>query len=115
MFGARERYAESLVLAQTLSAHEILATALEEMAALVAAEGVSLRAAQVWGTAEVLREALGVPHPEAHRAGYERAVVTARLRVEASAFNCAWATARCQSKEPSTILSGGFPSSRDQR
>jgi predicted ATPase/DNA-binding CsgD family transcriptional regulator len=96
---AGERYAESLVLAQALGAHEILATSLEGMAALVAAGGESLRAARLWGTVESIREVQGVPRPEAHRAGYELAVATARLRVEALAFARAWTTGRALSIE----------------
>jgi predicted ATPase/DNA-binding CsgD family transcriptional regulator len=87
---ARECYAESLVLAQALGAHEILAASLEGLAALVAAEGEHLWAAQLWGTAAALRAAQGVPRPEAHRAGYEQAVATARQRVEGPAFAHAW-------------------------
>lgn len=96
---ARERYAESLVLAQTLGAHEILAANLEGMAALSAAEGESLWAAQLWGTAEALREVQRLPRPMVCKAGYEQAVAIARQRVEASAFARAWMMGRTLSIE----------------
>ena len=49
---------------------------LEGLAGVVATQGVLRWAAQLWGAAEALREAIDVPRLPVDRRGYEQAVAT---------------------------------------
>src|SRR5947209_12434670 len=83
-----------------------IAICLEGLADMAVAQGVvdpsvggvqskalsSLWAAQLWGAAESLREAIGAPMPPVDRAPYERALATARARLGEQAFARAWAS-----------------------
>ena len=57
-------------------------------------QGQTERAARLLGTAEALREAIGAPLPSAHRADYERLVVTVRARLGEGTFEQAWSQGR---------------------
>jgi DNA-binding NarL/FixJ family response regulator len=54
----------------------------------------ALWATRMWGTAEVIREALGVPIPPTERANYERLVETARIYLGKEVFAAAWSEGR---------------------
>lgn len=64
------------------------------MAALETKEGASRTAAQLWGTAEALREAIGARMYPVECADYEQAVAAARTQVGEAAFTTAWAEGR---------------------
>ncbi len=56
-------------------------------------------AAQLWGAAESLREAINDPIPPVERATYERSVAAARDQIGEKAFAAAWAEGRAMSPE----------------
>ena len=66
----------------------------EGLAKLVAAQGALRWAAQLWGAAEVLREAIDVPRLPVDRGGYEQAVGAARAQLGEEAFAAAWQEGR---------------------
>ncbi len=84
---ARALYEESLAITREVSNKLHIASGLEGLAAVVAAQGYlpteqgTQWAAQLWGAAESLREAIGVPIPPIERADYERSVATARTQL----------------------------------
>ena len=102
---ARTLYEESLAVARETGNKMNIAICLEGLADMAVAQGVvdpsvggvqskalsSLWAAQLWGAAESLREAIGAPMPPVDRAPYERTVATARARLGEQAFARAWA------------------------
>jgi hypothetical protein len=56
----------------------IIASCLVELGEVVAAQEQFAWAAQLWGAAETLREAMNVPIPQVERADYEHAVAKVR-------------------------------------
>jgi DNA-binding CsgD family transcriptional regulator/tetratricopeptide (TPR) repeat protein len=91
---ARTHYEESLARGRETGDDLNIPSYLEGLAVVVADQGESLWAAQLWGKAETLREAMGTPIPPVYRAGYERAVATARAQLDEKAFAAAWAEGR---------------------
>jgi predicted ATPase len=91
---ARHLYEESLALMRELDFQEFLAACLEGVAAVEAAQGEPVWAARLWGTAEVLREAMGTPRPPVYRADYEQAVAAACRELGEEVFAAAWAQGR---------------------
>jgi tetratricopeptide (TPR) repeat protein len=87
---ARALYEESLALNREIGNKDI-ATCLEGLASVVAAQGELVRAARLWGTAESLRDAMGIPIPPVYRADYERSVSAALTQLGEQAFAAAWA------------------------
>ncbi|GAC1357003.1 MAG: LuxR family transcriptional regulator [Ktedonobacteraceae bacterium] len=83
---ARGLYQESFKILQRIQDKELLTSCLEGLATMLAEQGEPVRAAHLWGAAEVLREAIGTPIPPAYRPGHERAVVNARAQVGGEAF-----------------------------
>jgi predicted ATPase len=96
---AYSSYQESLALAQNASEEWLTPSNLEGLAGVVAAQGEIRWAAQLWGTAEALREAMAVPLMPASRASYEQAVQGARAQLGASAFAAAWQEGRAMTPE----------------
>ena len=66
---------------------------------MVAAQGELVWSARLWGAAESLREAYGVPLPPLYRTGYERAVAAARTHLGEQVFDAAWAQGRTMTLE----------------
>ena len=105
-FTARAYYEESLqslVNAQSTYSNIMpfldLATVLEGLAAVVAAQGKPTWGARLWGAAEALRETLGTPLPAVEYDDYERSVATARTQLGEQAFAAAWAEGRTMKLE----------------
>ncbi len=73
---------------------ESLAACLEGVGAVLAGQGVPLKAVGLWGTAEALREAMGAPMHPVYRADYEQAVAAARAQLGEEAFATVWAEGR---------------------
>jgi DNA-binding NarL/FixJ family response regulator len=69
---------------------EELASGLEGLAGVVAAQAASAWAAQLWAAATTVRDAIGVPIPPLERADYERSVAAARVHLGEKAFASAW-------------------------
>ena len=74
-----------------LGSQESLAACLEGMGAVLAGQGMPLKAVELWGTAEALREAMGAPMHPAYRADYEQAIAAARAQMGEEAFASVWA------------------------
>jgi tetratricopeptide (TPR) repeat protein len=91
---ARVLYEQCLAIARKLPLPQLRPFYLEGLAGVVAAQGELLWAAQLWGTAEAIREATETPLPPVYRAEYERSVAAARTQLEEQAFAAAWARGR---------------------
>ena len=91
-------YKESLALCREMGSKNI-APALEGLADVALRQGQPVWAAQLWGTAEMLREGIRMPLPPVERADYERAVDAARDHLGEQAFTALWAEGRTMSLE----------------
>jgi predicted ATPase/DNA-binding SARP family transcriptional activator len=99
-------YTESLRLVRELGNRPAMATCLEGLACLAAtvdqgaqnpgAASEAGQAAQLFGAAQALREAIGAPLPPVHRAEHERNVAAVRGMLGEAAFAAAWAEGRDQ-------------------
>ena len=79
---------------------------LEGLADVVAVQGESLWAAQLWGAAETLREAMGTPIPPVYHGDYERSIAAARVQLGEKAFAAAWAEGRKMTPEQAFAARG---------
>ena len=79
---------------------------------VVAAQRQLAWAAQLWGAADALRDAFGVPIPLVERADYERAVSAARVHLGERAFAAAWAQGRSMTPEQAQAEEGQKPAPR---
>jgi predicted ATPase/DNA-binding CsgD family transcriptional regulator len=95
---ARAYYEESLAFPGKVDAVWI-ASSLEGLAGVVAAQGEPAWVARLYGTAETLRESVGIPIPPVERAAYEQAVAAARAQLGEKAFTAAWAEGRTMTPE----------------
>jgi tetratricopeptide (TPR) repeat protein len=87
---AHRYYQQSLALNQQIGEKWMTPFNLEGLAGVVATQGMLRWAAQLWGAAEVLREAMDVPRLPVDRAGYEQAVGAARSQLGEETFAAAW-------------------------
>ena len=94
MPAARTYYQQSLALNQQVGEKWMTPFNLEGLAGVVATQGELRWAAQLWGAAEVLREAIDVPRLPVDRRGYEQAVATVQARLGEEAFAIAWQEGR---------------------
>jgi predicted ATPase/class 3 adenylate cyclase/DNA-binding CsgD family transcriptional regulator len=94
---SQELYEECLGATRESGDRWTIGPGLEGLAAVVAAHGSSVWAAHLWGAAEALREAIGIPLPPVERASYDRAVAAARTQLGEHAFAVAWAKGRTMS------------------
>jgi len=85
------RLREGLALFRALGHKLGIAEALEELAAVSAAQGEGTSAARLLGTAQALREGLGAPLPPVDRAGHDAVVAACRSALGEAAFTAAWA------------------------
>ena len=98
---ARTYYEECLQRSSAIGDKEFLASCLEGLGAAAVAQGggeesgsESVWAAQLWGAAEHLREAIGAPMPPVQRAPYEQALSQAHSQVSEQVFRAAWEEGR---------------------
>jgi predicted ATPase/DNA-binding CsgD family transcriptional regulator len=109
---ARALYEESLkslVHVQTANSNMIfldIATVLEGLAAVVAAEGDLPWAVRLWGATEALRETRSTPLPPLYRADYERSVAAACAQLGKIAFVAAWKEGRTMTAEQALAAQG---------
>jgi len=101
---ARACYEESLALARKGDFKEELASGLEGLAGVVAAQGASAWAVRLWGAAEALRETMGTPIPPVSRADYDRALAAVRAQLGEEAFAAGWAEGRMMTLEQALII-----------
>jgi transposase len=95
-------FEQSLALFREIKEKHGIARCLEGMASVSGAVGQPVRAARLWGAAEVLKETVLVPHGRpslAERAAYDRSVDAARAQLDPAAFAAAWAEGRAMSLE----------------
>jgi predicted ATPase/class 3 adenylate cyclase/DNA-binding CsgD family transcriptional regulator len=104
-------YEEGIAVARKAGGTRMIPSGLERLAAAVAAQGNQVWAAHLWGTAEALREAIGMPIPPVERAPYHRAVAAARAQLGEQAFAAAWVGGRTLSPEQALATPGqvAFP------
>jgi DNA-binding CsgD family transcriptional regulator len=91
---ARANYEESLARDREMGDDLNIPSYLEGLADVVAIQGESFWAAQLWGAAETRREAMGTPIPPVYRAAYERSVAAASTQLGEKAFAAVWAEGR---------------------
>ncbi len=96
---------ESLAIARELKMKELIASCLEGFAEVATIQSKFVWAAQLWGSAEVLREAVSVPIPFVDRANYERFITNARAQLGDSAFTTIWAEGRAMTPEQVLAIS----------
>jgi non-specific serine/threonine protein kinase len=87
---ARRYYQQSLALNQQIGEKWMTPFNLEGLASVVATQGMLRWAAQLWGAAEALREAIDVPRMPVDRVGYEQTVGAAQAQLGEEAFASAW-------------------------
>lgn len=98
-------YEESLAIARDVKMKELIASCLEGIAEVATIQGKFAWAAQLWGCAEVLREAVGVPIPFVDRANYERLITNVRAQLGDKAFSTVWAEGRMMTPEQVLAMS----------
>lgn len=86
------RYRESLAVCRELADRAGIADNLMGMASAVAAQGDVLQAAQWWGAAETLREAISDSLLPIEQANYAGEVAAARAQCKSADFEVAWQT-----------------------
>jgi DNA-binding CsgD family transcriptional regulator len=106
---ARSQYEESLEICGVLGAKWIIAACLLGLGEVVAAQRQLAWAAQLWGAADALRDALGVPIPPVEQADYERSVSAARVHLGERAFAASWAQGRSMTPEQAVAAKGQKP------
>jgi predicted ATPase/class 3 adenylate cyclase len=99
MPAARTYFQQSLALNQQVGEKWMTPFNLEGLASVVATDGALRWAAQLWGAAEALREAIDVPRLPVVLAGYEQAVAAARAHLGEEAFAAAWQEGRMTNLE----------------
>jgi predicted ATPase/DNA-binding CsgD family transcriptional regulator len=103
---ARSLYEESQEIARELNHLLLIAICLEGQADIAAEEDQFIRAVQLWGTADSLRETIRVSIPLYKRADYERSIITARTRLGEQDFAEAWDAGHTMTPEQSISLLG---------
>jgi predicted ATPase/DNA-binding SARP family transcriptional activator len=97
-------YAESLSLLQELGDKEHILECLEGIAEVAAARGQYVLAAQIWGAAGAMREAMDSPLPQASLTKYREAVARARALAAPSIWDAAWEQGRKNSLEAAIAI-----------
>jgi predicted ATPase/serine/threonine protein kinase len=103
---ARRWYQQSLALNQQVGEKWMTPFNLEGLAGVVASQGELRWAAQLWGAAEALREAMDVPRLPVDRVSYEQAVAAARVQLGEDAFASAWSEGRTMTPERALAAKG---------
>ena len=106
---ARTKYEESLVISRELGEKWIIAACLLGLGEVVAAQQKLAWAAQLWGAAEAIRDALGIPIPPIERVDYERSVSSARVHLGEKAFTAAWGQGRSMTPKQALAAKGLKP------
>src|SRR5438128_6348093 len=103
---ARTLYEESLAISRELGEQWVLAASLVGLGEVVAAQRQLAWAAQLWGAADALRDAMGVPIPPVELADYERSLSAVRVRLGERAFADAWVQGRAMTPEQALAAKG---------
>ncbi|HEY6410137.1 MAG TPA: LuxR C-terminal-related transcriptional regulator, partial [Ktedonobacteraceae bacterium] len=103
---AQTIYEESLAIAREMNHKELVASCLEGLAGVVATQGTFVWAAQLWGAAETLREAVGAPIPPINYADYKRSVANVCTQLGEKVFAATWAWGRTMTPEQALAMQG---------
>ncbi len=106
---ARRLYEESLTISGELGEKWVIASCLLGLGEVVAAQQKLAWAAQLWGAADALRDAIGVPIPPLELADYERSLSAARVHLGERAFAAAWTQGRSMTPEQALAAKGQKP------
>jgi predicted ATPase/DNA-binding CsgD family transcriptional regulator len=107
---AQALYEESLALSRELGEQWVIAACLVGLGEVVAAQQKLAWAAQFWGAADALRDALGgVPIPPIELADYERSLSVARVHLGERAFAVAWSQGRAMTPQQALAAKGQKP------
>ncbi len=106
---AQTLFEQSLAISGELGEKWVAAVFLVELGEVVAAQRQLAWAAQLWGVAEAIRDASGVPIPLVEFADYERSVSAARVHLGERAFAAAWAQGRSMTPEQALAAKGQKP------
>jgi DNA-binding CsgD family transcriptional regulator len=106
---AQTLFEQSLAISCELNEKWVASVYLAVLGEVVAAQQKLAWAAQLWGTAEALRDAFSVPIPLVERADYERSVSSARVHLGERAFAAAWAQGRSMTPEQVLAAKGQKP------
>jgi predicted ATPase/DNA-binding SARP family transcriptional activator len=87
-------YHRSLLMYHKLNERSGMVWCLEGLAGVAAAQRRPAWAGQLFGMAEALREAIGMPLPLSERADYERDLALARAQLDPADFAAAWESGR---------------------
>lgn len=98
-FVAHHCFEEGLQIAKELGAKEGIAYLLEGCASLAVIQQQPIRASQLLGSAETLREAIGAPMPPDSRITNDRIVAALHSHLSETAFTCAWKKGRTMTLE----------------
>lgn len=104
---AQSLYRESLAIAEELDDKWLIATCLQGLVGVALARGQPAWAARLWGTAEGIRESLGVPIPFVERARYEQIVNSLHTQLGKTACMAAWEEGRMMT--PVQVLAAQGP------
>jgi len=97
---ARTLYEQSLATASRgMDDMGLVASCLEGLAAVVAAQGELTWATRLWGAAEVHREVIGAPLPPVDHAAYQDSIAAARSQLGDKTFAAAWTEGRTMTPE----------------
>jgi predicted ATPase/DNA-binding CsgD family transcriptional regulator len=96
---AQALYEEALSLLKDVDDKWWMAWCLEGMAEVAVAQRRPERAARLFGAAEALRDAIGVPRPPGFRDYCERDLAAARDSLDEAAFENAWEEGRIMTRE----------------
>jgi predicted ATPase/class 3 adenylate cyclase/DNA-binding CsgD family transcriptional regulator len=104
---ARTLYEQSLAtVPRGITEIGLIASCLEGLAVVVAAQGEMVWAARLWGAAESLREAIGAPLPPVERPAYESSVSAARAHLGEKFFASAWDEGHTMTPEQALAAQG---------
>ncbi len=104
---AQSLYRESLAIAEELDDQWLIATCLQGLTGVALARGQPAWSARLWGTAEGIRESLGVPIPFVERARYEHIANSLHTQLGKTAFMFAWKEGRVMT--PGQVLAAQGP------
>jgi DNA-binding CsgD family transcriptional regulator len=102
-------YEESLTISGELGEKWVIAMGLVGLGEVVAAQRKLAWAAQLWGAADTLRDAIGVPIPPIELADYERTLSAARVHLGERAFAAAWSQGRAMTPGQALAAQGQKP------
>ncbi len=106
---AQALYEQSLAISCELQEKWVASVFLVALGEVVAAQQKLAWAAQLWGAAEAIREATGIPIPLLSLADYERSVSSARVHLGERAFTAAWAQGRAMTPKQALAAKGQKP------